>query len=198
MGFTSSQLAMASLAGQVGGGLISTAGSFFGASAQKSALGAQAEIAEINARIAELGAQSALLQGQQQVGAQTLRAGQLKSRQRAAMAANGVDLGTGSAAEVQASTDLMKEIDKNILEANAIRSTWGYRAQAVNFQNEALASRASAKSIKPGMTAFSTLLGSTGSVASLWYQIKQAELFDTKPKRSANYGWGDTYKQGRN
>lgn len=50
----------------------------------------QAAVADINARISELGAQSALYQGQQQVGALTLNAGRLKSSQRAAMAANGI------------------------------------------------------------------------------------------------------------
>lgn len=89
------------------------------------------QTAEANAQIAEMGAQSVLSQGQQQTAALTLKAGQMKSTQRAAMAANGIDLGEGNAVDVQASTDLMKEIDKNQIEANAIRSAWGYRTQGV-------------------------------------------------------------------
>lgn len=171
MGFSSTQLASASLIGQIGGGVTSAIGSYFSAATQKATLKGQAAIADTNARIAELGAQQELFRGQQQVGALTLQAGQLKSRQRAAMAANGIDLGVGSAAEIQASTDIMKEIDKNTVEANATRSAFGYRTQAMNFQNEALTKRATASAISPGMSAASSLLGSAGSVAASWYRM---------------------------
>jgi len=141
--------------------------------------------ATTNARIAELGAQSALQQGQQQVAALSLKAGHLKSSQRAALAANGVDLGAGSAAELQASADIMKDADIETLTANAVRSAWGYRAQATNFQNEALAAqsngwlyrteaqtkRATAAGLSPFGSAATTLLGGAGSVAKSWYEL---------------------------
>ena len=177
MGIPSAQLAQASMVGQIGGAATSAIGSYFGAATQKAVLNGQAAVADSNARISELGAQSALMQGQQQVGALTLRAGQLKSSQRAAMAANGIDLGTGNAAELQASTDIMKEIDANTLTANAVRSAWGYRTQAMNFKNEALTRRASAGALSPGMAAASSLLGSAGSVASSWYAMNKAGMF---------------------
>ena len=177
MGIPSAQLAQASMVGQIGGAATSAIGSYFGAATQKAVLNGQASVADSNARISELGAQSALMQGQQQVGALTLKAGQLKSSQRTAMAANGVDLGAGNAAELQASTDIMKEIDANTLTANAVRSAWGYRTQAMNFKNEALTRRASAGAISPGMAAASSLLGSAGSVASSWYGMNKAGMF---------------------
>lgn len=173
MGFNASQLATASLIGQIGGGVTSAIGGYFSAATQKATLKGQAAVADTNARIAELGAQSALLQGQQQVGALTLRAGQLKSSQRAALAANGIDLGVGSAVELQASTDIMAQIDKNTIEANAVRSAWGYRTQAVNFQNEALTKRATAGAISPFGAAAGSLLGSAGSVAGSWYSLNK-------------------------
>jgi len=49
-------------------------------------------------------------------------AGQVKGKQRASQAANGVDLSVGSAAEVRASTDIITEIDKQQIETNAIRA----------------------------------------------------------------------------
>ena len=174
MGFSSSQLAQASLVTQIGGAATSAVGSYFSAGAQKAALQGQAALADTNARIAEIGAQSTLNQGQQQVANLTLKAGQLKGSQRAAMAANGIDLGEGNAAEVQASTDIMKEIDSNTLTANAVRSAWGYRTQAVNFQNDALMKRAGASSIDPGMAAAGSLLGSAGSVAGSWYSLNKS------------------------
>ena len=114
MGFSSSQVAQASVASSIGGALTSTVGGFYSASTQKRTLQSEARIAEINANIAEMGAESALLQGQSEIGKLTMQAGQLKGRQRTALAANGVDLGTGNAAEIQASTELMKDISAPI------------------------------------------------------------------------------------
>ncbi|MDR3005198.1 MAG: hypothetical protein LBV14_13305 [Acidovorax sp.] len=190
-------LGQVGMIGQIGGLLTSTIGGYYSAASQKSALKAQAALADTNARIAELGAQSALAQGQQQVGALTLRAGQLKSTQRANLAANGVDLGEGSAAEVQASTDLMKEIDKNTVEANAVRSAWGYRTQAMNFQNEALTKRATAGGISPIGSAVTSLLSGAGSVASSWYaQSKAGGLGNSGASSTGQGGMGSGYALG--
>lgn len=192
MGFSSSQMASAALIGQIGGAAMSTVGSYYGAASQRTALRGQAAIADTNARIAELGAQSALQQGEQQVASLTLKAGQLKSGQRVALAANGVDLGAGNAAEIQASADIMKEIDSNTIQANAVRSAWGYRTQAVNYQNEALGKRATASAISPVASAATSLLGSAGSVAGSWYALGKAGALAPQDN------WGDTYKWGRN
>ena len=174
MGFSVGQIASASLISQIGGGITSTVGGYFSAASKQTALRGQADIADINARISELGAQSILHQGQQKVGALTLRAGRLKSSQRAALAANGIDLGVGSAAELQASTDIMKDIDVNTLTANAIGSAWGYRTQGVNFRNEALTRRAASRAISPFGSAAASLLGSAGTVASSWYALNKS------------------------
>ena len=157
----------------IGGMLSGAIGGFFSAKAQKYQLKAQAIMADTNARIAEMGAQSALMQGEQEVGNLTLKAGQLKSTQRASLAANGVDLGVGNAAEIIASTDIMKEVDKNTTMANAIRNAWGYRMQGTNFTNEALTARNTASAISPGMSAFSSLMSGAGNVAANWYMMNK-------------------------
>ena len=168
-------LAIAGLAGQIGGGISSAFGSYYGAQAQQSNLETQAVLADTNARIAELGAQSVLRQGQREVGRVTMQAGQLKSRQRASMAANGVDLTEGSAAELQDSTDIMKEIDSATVEMNSIRSAWGYRTQGVSQQNQADGARASASGISPFGRAATSLIGSATNVASSWYDYKRTQ-----------------------
>ena len=164
---------------QVIGAINGAIGSFYSSKAQISALEFQADMAEINARIAERGAQSVLDQGQRQIGQLTLRAGQLKSSQRAAMAANGIDLGTGNAAEIQASTDIMKEIDKNTIEANAVRSAWGYRTQATSLVNEAVVKRGTADGISPFGAVASSMLGNAGGVATSWYMLNKAGAFNS-------------------
>lgn len=168
----------ASLALQAAGLAASTVGSYYSARFQKNQLGFDAAMSDVNARIAELGAQSVLDQGQRQIGALTMQAGQLKSRQRAALAANGVDLGEGNAAEIQASTAIMSEMDKNTLEANAVRTAWGYRTQGANYQNQAIMDRSGAGAIGPFGAGVSSLLTGSGQVASSWYALKKDGALD--------------------
>jgi hypothetical protein len=143
-----------------------------------------AEMAKINQRSAESSAQSMLAQGDKQIASLTLRSGKIKSAQRAALAANGVDLGEGNAAEIQATTDLMTELDKNTIEANATRSAWGYRTQgvnanmqSVNASNLANMQSTSAKSINPNNAGMSSLMSSAGSVAQSWYAMNKNGAF---------------------
>lgn len=167
-------LGTASLGLSVAGMFSDAVGSYYGAKSKKSQLEFEASIAETNARLSETAAQQELRRGEFEIGQVTRKAGQVKGSQRASMAANGIDLGVGSAAELQASTDLMKEVDRNQIEANAISSAWGYRTQATNYQNEARMSRAGASSINAGSAAYGSLLGSAGSVSSQWYQLRKA------------------------
>ncbi|MDR0380357.1 MAG: hypothetical protein LBI62_10540 [Candidatus Accumulibacter sp.] len=78
----------------------------------------------------------------------------------------------------------MKTLDANTLIANAVRNAWGYRAQATNYQNEALMARAQAKGISPDRSAMSSLLGSAGRVASSWYAFSKAGAFDDSSSSS--------------
>lgn len=187
MGFNPTQLAGMSLASSIGGAVTGGIGSYFGAATQKAnlrgqsaVLEANARISDANARIAELGAESALQQGQYEVARHTLQVGQLKSRQRVALAANGVDVGSASAAEIQASTEILKDMDVRTIESNAMRSAWGYRTQGLNAQTEAanqrsqaVAARAMGSAISPIGSTTTSLLGSVGNVASSWYKFSK-------------------------
>jgi len=164
----------ASLGLQGIGGIISMMGAYVGAQGQKSNLRAQADIADINAATAERSAQATLLAGQREEQRSMLATANLKSSQQAGFAANGIDLGEGSAARTLTSTDVMGKIDANTIAANAVRSAWGFRTQATNYENEALTKRAGASAISPGMAAASSLLTSAGSVASNWYALNKA------------------------
>lgn len=171
---TINMIGLGGLGAQAFGAISQTVGSYYAAQSQRSALRFQADMQEINARISEGAAQSALNQGQWQIGQLTLQAGQLKSRQRAALAANGVDLGVGNAAEIQASTDLMKEIDVNQINLNATLAANGLRTQSVNQSNSAIMSRSMASGISPIKSAVGSLLGNAGTVAESWYKYAKA------------------------
>lgn len=179
MGFSAATMGPASLALQGSGAISSAVGAYYGARSQQIMARGAADIDEINAQQSELAAQQELNRGNTEVAAATQRAGQVKGAQRAALAANGVDLGTGSAAEILTSTDIAKENDINTITANAVRSAWGYRTQATNFKNDALMKRAGADSISPGMAAFTTLVGGATQVASSWYTLNKAGALNT-------------------
>lgn len=181
MGIAAGAAAPTLLGVQAAGAASSAVGAYFGAKSQQIAARGAAAIDDLNAQQSELAAQQELSRGQSQVAAVTLRAGQVKGAQRAALAANGVDLGVGSAAEQLTSTDIEKENDINTITANAVRAAWGQRMQATNFSNDAIAKRASADSISPAMSGFTSLLGSASSIAGSWYMLNKAGAF-TAPK----------------
>jgi len=168
-----SMMQKASIYGQVAGVVGSAYGAYSQSRSQASALNFQAKIADINARQSEFVAQGELAKGNQQVAALTLKAGQLKSKQRASMAAHGIDLGVGNAAEIQASTDIMKQVDKKNIELNALQSAWGYRMQSSNQSSQAAMSRANASSISPMSSATTSLLGGAKGVADSWYKYSK-------------------------
>ena len=136
----------------------SAVGAYYSAQGQQNALRQQADLAEIQA-------QRTLQSGERDVQRSRLQTASLKGTQRAGMAANGIDVGVGSAAQVLTSTDVMGEIDANTIEANAVRSAWGYRT-------EATMKRGSASAINPAMAGATSILGGAGKVATSWYRLQ--------------------------
>lgn len=132
----------------------------------------QSKVAANNAQIAEWQAQDALSRGAKTEQQQRLKAAQLKSTQRATMAARGVALDEGSPLAILDDTDFMNELDVSTIRDNANKEAWGYRNQAAGMTSDAsmLASRANAEDPNAAMS--SSLLTSAGSVASSWYSYQ--------------------------
>ncbi|MDO9344832.1 MAG: hypothetical protein Q7T99_15240 [Pseudomonas sp.] len=61
---------------------------------------------------------------------QRVRAGQAVGTQRSAQAANGIDVNSGSAAQLQDDTAMLGELDALTIQNNAAREAYGYRVQA--------------------------------------------------------------------
>lgn len=171
----------------IGGAVTGAIGSYYAAESQKAQLQSQAssmrfqsEISQLNAVQAEFTAQQIMRAGQQRQGQIGLRAGKIKSSQRASMAARGIDLGVGSAVETIATTDLMKEIDMLTVNADTVRSAESARLQRQNYltasamQDVSASNLAgSASTISPFMAAGTSILGSAGSVANAWFQDRK-------------------------
>jgi len=127
---------------------------------------AQANIARENARTMELQAQYTLFSAETKIQHETMQAGQVKARQKVALAANGVAMGAGSAAELTASTDIIKTINKNRIKTEAHAQAWGYRQKATDYQNQALMYGAQKQSV--GLNFFTNALGGVSKVALMY------------------------------
>lgn len=171
--------AMLSLGAQGAGAGLSAVGAYGSAASQKSGLRYEAQVAGLNAGLAERQAQIALEQGQYQVDQLRRATAGLKGSQTATMAARGLDLTSGTPAEILAGTDFMGEIDVQQAQINAVREAWGYRTQKTNLENEARTKRANASAISPGMAAATSLLGSATSMAGSFYGFQKAGAFST-------------------
>ena len=137
----------------------------------------KANIARINRDMMERQAQARLRQAESDIMSLTMRAGKTKSSQRAALAANGIAVGVGSAAELQASTDIVKEIDKNQIKENAVRDAWGIRQKAVNYEGEALMAEAS--KVNASNVMGNTLLAGASQIVNSYAMYSAMGLFDS-------------------
>lgn len=143
----------ATMASAAGAG-IGAAGAMTRAQSQQNMLTSEANIADMQAR-------QAIINGQTNEQSSMLRTGATFGAQRAQLGANGVDLGSGSATDLLASTKYMGARDAMTIKDNALRTAWSYSAQSSM-------DRAAAGSINPTMAGVGSLLGSAGTVASSW------------------------------
>jgi hypothetical protein len=160
---------------QLAGAVTGAAGAYSSSQGAKAAYEAQAQVAANNAVIAGWQADDATMRGGKSATASRAKTLQLKGDQRAAMAANGIDLSVGSAQEILTDTDYFGQIDANTIVDNAAREAWGYRSQAANFGADASLLRSRADAESPWKAAGASLLTSAGKVASSWYGAEKTK-----------------------
>lgn len=179
---------MASVA-QIANLAFSTVSSYQTAKAQKDAYNYQAQVERNNAVLAERRAKDAIERGAAEEQRQRLKTAQLKSTQRAALAARGIDLGEGSALDILTSTDYMGEVDARTIHDNAAEEAWGLRVQRDSILDNARLLSDRAGSTRPGAAAFGTFLGGATRVAASWYSPTAANSY-SKTTNTKNVGWG--------
>lgn len=94
--------------------------------------------------------------------------------ERAAIAAGGADVNTGSAAEVQASTKYIGALDKITIENNAQREAYGYQVEESNLSQQGKLAMASASQEAAGlrMQSYGTLLTGAAQTYGLYAETK--------------------------
>jgi hypothetical protein len=141
------------------GAMAKAVGTYNSADARKRALQNEGQIAEYQAQIARANTD-------QQEADSRLRAAGLFGAQRAQLAANGVDLGSGGALDILQSTQQMGAHDASVIRDNGTRKAWA-------MQQGAAVDRSVADSMNPLQDAMGSLIADAGSVNKAWYRWKK-------------------------
>lgn len=133
----------------------------------------QRDMAQLNKRMLESQAQHIGRAYNKQIQIRTMKAGQKMASTRASFAARGIQMGVGSTANVFASAELLKEIDRLTMNTNKVKAMNTKRAQAVNMGiKEDMAGMSAsnlfstASTISPFMNMSSTFLTGASSIVS--------------------------------
>lgn len=152
----------------------SAIGAYTQAKNQQASLTAQAQTEANNATLDQWQADDAIARGNTAVDQAQLQYAQTKGATRTALAANGVDLSVGSAANTINDVDYAAAVDVATIKNNAAREAWGYTMQAKQAtQRSALASSASDQT-SPWLSAGTSLLTSATRASSMWYRNSKA------------------------
>lgn len=127
-------------------------------------------MAEQNAKIQTQAAEDAAGRGAIEANAAKQNAAQVAGSQRAAMAAGGVDVGSGSALDLLSDTARGGELDALIARNNAARESYGLQVSAA----DSLARGRMARQ-QGNMGAVSTILTTGANVYSMYNQFKANE-----------------------
>lgn len=120
--------------GQIGTTL---AGSYANSQAIEASGAFQKQQFEFNKQLADLQAGDALTRGYKAAGQYQKKARGVIGSQRTSLAAQGVDVGVGSAADVQRDTLKLSEIDAMTIKNNAWQEAWGFKMQALDLSGKA-------------------------------------------------------------
>tara|TARA_R100000329_G_scaffold142141_1_gene125376 strand:+ start:147 stop:728 length:582 start_codon:yes stop_codon:yes gene_type:complete len=133
----------------------------------------QRDLSQINKRMLERQAEHIGRAYNKQIAIRTMKAGQAMSKSKASFAARGIQLGVGSTANVFASAEILKEIDRLTMNTNKVKAMNATRAQAINadIRSKMYGTSAdnlftTASSISPFLNMSTTFLTGASSIVS--------------------------------
>lgn len=173
MSVDASTMSMMSLISSAGGAIGSAQAARMQAQGQQFQARMAGRAAEQNAKLAEWQAQDAERRGgvaaRDRATATQLQLG----KQRAAMAGSGIRTDSGTALAILDDTRIAGDIDVSTIRENASREAAGARIAAASASAQGRILEAGADAISPSRAAFSTILGSAGTVADRWYRYNR-------------------------
>jgi hypothetical protein len=136
----------------------------------------QAGVAETNQKIALQNRDYALNAGETEAVRYGMGAAQRGAQIKTGMSASGMDIGSGSKADVQSSQQVVSGMDLGQIRNNAARKAYGYEVEAAqNTAQAGLYTRAASDAESAGgIKALGSLVSGAGSVADKWLQRDSA------------------------
>jgi len=160
------------------GATMNAFGAFNQSLIERMSLRYEAAVADLNTKLASASAESVLLQGADEASRFRVQVEGLKSQQRVAMIANGLDINSSETAKnILESTDYVRDQDISMIKANAARAAFGYKTQAINYQTRASSLRSSASLISPLVAGASTFISGATGVANSWTRAQGGGSF---------------------
>lgn len=105
----------------------------------------EGQVADTNAALARQQGADAIARGNEAANRSQLGTRQLIGAQRSAIAANGVDVGSGTAADLQSDAAGIGALDALALKNNAAREAFGYSVDAMNQTSRGQMARAAGR-----------------------------------------------------
>jgi hypothetical protein len=135
------------------------------------------QIAGFNASVATAQAEDALQRGREAEDQLHTGVKKLMGAQRAGFAAQGVELDSGSALEIQQDTGAQAALDTQRIKLNAAREAWGFKQQATNYSMGG-----NAQFNQHMGEAYGTILGGLGNAFTNYSRVEQ---YQTDSQRRA-------------
>lgn len=167
-------LAAISIGTTLAAGAVSAVGASYQASANANMANYQAAVARNNALIAQHNADYELERGEVEAQRQALKDKAERGQIVAAIGASGLDLSSGSAADVRTSSEKLGQYNQAIIRSDASRKSYAYLTQKMEQQAESQLYSAKAKYAKTAgeFGVASSLLGTAASVSDKWYKYR--------------------------
>lgn len=168
-------LALFSLASTVIGAGVSAYGAYAGGQAQQSMFNYQARVAQINAGIAQEQARAETIAGDIRAQQSGIKTAERVGMTRAAMAAGGLDLGTGSPKSVISSEEEIGQFDQASIRNDAARRDYGYNVAAFGDQAQSSLDIAAGEGAVQAadVNVGTSLLGGATQVSDKWVKFGQ-------------------------
>ena len=164
---STSAWSIAALAAGVASAGVGAYGSISSGIAQSNQAKAEAQVAANNATIAQQNAVRASQSGEQQAAESEQKTRAQVGAIKAAQAANGTDVNSGTNVDVRSSAAAQGELNALTIRSNAARTAYGYQTQSQSYQTQSNLdnSQASNAAISGGINGASTLLSGAGKAA---------------------------------
>jgi hypothetical protein len=152
--------------------------------AQQEAREDEAQLAEYNASVAQLQADDAIARGAEEESRFRESIDVMVGSQRAGFAGANVDVGFGSAVDVQADTRYLGELDALTIRTNAAREAWGFKVQREDLTRRAAIARKTGEyqAAAGREAATQSYLGIASTVVGGTTSLMQARYGMTNPK----------------